>query len=92
MRRFSVSLGAKSMADESEQLLEAITLLENVSRSITPDDAADELDAATLQSFWREWPSASGWAGALWRRLNQDLEAPAAPQTDPETDEVGGSG
>ena len=80
------------MADESEQLLEAMTLLEGVSRSITPDDAAVDLDPATLQAFWREWPDASGWAGALWRRLNQDLETPAAPLTDPETDEVGGSG
>jgi len=80
------------MADPSEQLLEAMTLLEEVSTSITPDTAAEELDAATLQSFWREWPSASGWAGALWRRLNQDLESPSTPQSDPETDEVGGSG
>lgn len=80
------------MADESEQLLEAMTLLESVSTSITPDDAAEELDFATLQSFWREWPNASGWAGALWRRLNQDLERPATPHADPETDEVGGSG
>ncbi len=80
------------MADPSEQLLEAMSLLDEVSRSVTPDAAADELDAATLQSFWREWPNASGWAGALWRRLNQDLETPSAPHADPETDEIGGSG
>lgn len=80
------------MADPSEELLEAMTLLESVSRTITPDDAAEELDSASLQAFWREWPNASGWAGALWRRLNLDLETPSAPQADPETDEVGGSG
>ena len=80
------------MADPSEQLLEAMTLLEDLSRSVTAEEAADEIDAATLQSFWREWPAAAGWAGALWRRLNQDLETPATPLSDPQVDEVGGSG
>jgi hypothetical protein len=80
------------MDDPSDQLLEAMTLLDAVSRSVTPEAAAVELDPATLQSFWREWPSASGWAGSLWRRLNEDLETPASPHSDPETDEVGGSG
>ena len=80
------------MADPSDDLLEAMTLLESVSRAITPEAAAAELDEATLQSFWREWPNASGWAGALWRRLNQDLETPSTPHVDPEVDEIGGSG
>ncbi|MFQ5556270.1 MAG: hypothetical protein ACE5GB_01985 [Acidimicrobiales bacterium] len=80
------------MADASDQLLEAMTLLDDVSRALTPEEAVEELDAATLQSFWREWPHAVGWAGELWRRLNVDLETPAAPLGDAGDDEVGGSG
>ena len=80
------------MADPSELLLDAMTKLEEVSRAITPEEALDEIDPATLQSFWREWPHATGWAGELWRRLNVDLATPATEAKDPDTDEVGGSG
>ena len=80
------------MADPSELLLDAMTKLEEVAKSITPEDALDEIDPATLQSFWREWPHATGWAGELWRRLNADLEQPATPPSDPDRDETGGSG
>ena len=81
-----------TVADPSELLLDAMTRLEEVARTVTPDEALDEIDAATLQSFWREWPAATWWAGALWRRLNDDLAAPAEEAIDPDTDEVGGSG
>jgi hypothetical protein len=45
-----------------------------------------------LQTFWREWPHASVWAGTLWRHLNRDLETPARERSDVELDEVGGTG
>ena len=80
------------MSDPSDQLLEAMTRLENLARSITPEEAHDEMDAATLQSFWREWPHAVGWAGELWRRLNQDLATPAQQEDDSGYGDVGGSG
>ncbi len=80
------------MADPSELLLDAMTMLEEVARSITPEEALDEIDPATLQSFWREWPHTTGWAGELWRRLEADLAEPSAEAGDPDTDEVGGSG
>ena len=51
-----------------------------------------KLDEATLQVFWRDWPNISSWAGALWRKLNDDLDQPARPTRDPDLDEVGGSG
>ena len=79
-------------ADPSNDLLEAMSVLGELSKTLTPEAAADEIDPATLQSFWREWPHTSGWAGELWRRLNADLASPSTPQSDPELDEVGGSG
>ena len=80
------------MTDPSENLLGAMSLLEELARAVTPEEAAEEIDAATLQSFWREWPHAVGWAGALWRRLNQDLETPAQPRDGSGYDETGFSG
>ena len=80
------------MADPSELLLDAMTKLEDLARAVTPEEALDEIDPGTLQSFWREWPHATGWGGELWRRLNADLATPATEARDPETDEVGGSG
>ncbi len=80
------------MDDPSAQLLEALDLLDEVADSVTPDEAAEELDEATLQTFWREWPRTSAWAGALWRRLNAELAEPAAVADDPDLDEIGGSG
>lgn len=74
------------------QLIEALSNLDEVVGALTPDDALVELDEATLQVFWRDWPNLSGWAGALWRRLNEDLARPARPAGDSDLDEVGGSG
>lgn len=62
-----------------------------VADAITAENAAEALDDATLQLFWRDWPNLSSWAGALWRRLNDQLAEPATPPRDPELDEVGGS-
>ena len=80
------------MDDPADQLLEALDLLAEVADTITADDAALELDDATLQTFWREWPRTSAWAGALWRRLNAGLAEPAGVADDPDVDEIGGSG
>ena len=74
------------------RLIEALSDLESVADALTADEAARMLDDATLQVFWRDWPNVSSWAGALWRRLNQDLAGPARPPEDPELDEIGGSG
>lgn len=78
------------MTDSSDRLIEALTVLEQVAGEVTPQAAAETLDTAALQTFWREWPDVSSWAGALWRRLNDDLAAPSAPQRDAEGDETGG--
>jgi len=81
------------MADDGlgERLLDALTALDEVSGELTADEALAELDDATLQVFWRDWPNITAWAGALWRRLNDDLAQPARPRTDADLDEVGGS-
>ncbi|MDP6492235.1 MAG: hypothetical protein QF796_02215 [Acidimicrobiales bacterium] len=78
--------------EASERLLEAMTALEDLAHMSTPAQAAEDLDPIVLQAFWREWPHSSVWAGTLWRVLNRDLEQPAAQQSDPELDEVGGTG
>lgn len=77
-------------SDVSDRLMTAITSLERVADELTPEEAADALDNAALQTFWREWPGVGAWAGALWRRLNEELEEPAREQKDPQRDEVGG--
>jgi hypothetical protein len=77
--------------DLGQQLVDALTQLETVADAMTPDDAVAQLDDASLQVFWRDWPQLSSWAGALWRQLNETLARPATPQQDPELDEVGGS-
>jgi hypothetical protein len=79
------------MDDPGEDLLRALDLLGEVADGVTPEQAVEEIDDATLQTFWREWPRTSAWAGALWRRLNAELEQPARLAADPELDEVGGS-
>jgi hypothetical protein len=78
--------------DIAAGLLKALGQLEQVADALTPDDAVRQLDEATLQAFWREWPNLSSWAGAVWRRLNDDLAGPATPPSDPELDEVGEGG
>ena len=73
-----------------ERLLEALAGLDDVSGELTADEALAELDDATLQVFWRDWPNITAWAGALWRRLNDDMAQPAS-QAASDLDEVGGS-
>lgn len=78
------------MTDPSNRFLECIEELQRITASVTPEEAREDFDPATLQIFWSEWPRLGSWAGALWRVLNQDLAEPAEAFTDPETDEVGG--
>jgi hypothetical protein len=78
------------MEDPATQLLEALDLLGEVADQLTAAQAVEELDDATLQTFWRDWPRASAWAGALWRQLNAELAGPAELAGDPDFDEIGG--
>jgi hypothetical protein len=78
--------------DAAQRLIGALSELEAVADELTPDEAVDALDDASLQVFWRDWPNLSSWAGALWRRLNADLAGPASPPKDPDLDEVGEAG
>lgn len=80
------------MHDPATRLTEALDLLAGVADEFTAEHAAHELDEATLQMFWREWPRMSAWAGSVWRLLNADLERAALPPDDRELDELGGSG
>lgn len=81
------------MDDPAARLLEAIEAIADVSHELTPDEAVGELDTASLQMFWREWPHVSGWAGSVWRLLNTDLAAAAVPhEFGDDLDEIGGSG
>jgi hypothetical protein len=78
--------------DASERLVRVIEEYEAIAEAVTPDEAARSLDEATLQLFWQRWPQVSSWAGALWRRLNEDLADPALPADESEMHEVGGEG
>lgn len=79
------------MDDAGERLVDALQGLQEVATDLTPDEAVDALDDATLQIFWRDWPDLSSWAGALWRRVDADLAEPSGrPQDD--LDEIGGEG
>ena len=80
------------MEEMSDRLMEGLSKLEEVADAVTPDDAAKSLDEASLQNFWRDWPELSSWAGALWRRLNEDLAEAASPAKDSDHDESGGGG
>jgi len=84
--------GGTSVDEVSERLLKAIDECERVAEAATPDEAARTFDEATLQVFWQRWPNVSSWAGALWRRLNEDLADPAKPLEDSEFHEIGGEG
>lgn len=79
------------MDDNADRFINAITDLRDIADSMTPEEAVESLDDITLQNFWREWRSVSGWAGSLWRLLNQDLGDAARPAAQGGTD-VGGSG
>lgn len=80
------------MDDIADRFTSAIEELDAVAGQLSPDEARAAFDEVTLQNFWRDWTRISSWAGALWRLLNEDLEAPARPVDDPELDEVGEAG
>ena len=77
--------------DVSDRLVSALSHLD-VADEVTPDEALQAIDEATLEVFWRDWPQINAWAASLWQRLNEDLAGPAAPPQDPDLDEVGESG
>jgi hypothetical protein len=70
-----------AMADAAQQLLEAMEALDDVADNLTAHEAMEELDEATLQVFWRDWPRIQSWAGSLWRQLDEELAELAAPST-----------
>jgi hypothetical protein len=76
----------------SDRLLKAIEEFERVAEAATSDEAASSFDEPTLQVFWQSWPHISSWAGALWRRLNENLADAATPEEESEFHEVGGEG
>jgi hypothetical protein len=67
------------VADVAQQLLEAMEAFDEVADSLTAAEAMQELDEATLQLFWRDWPRIQSWAGSLWRQLNEDMAEMASP-------------
>ena len=67
------------MADVAQQLLEAMEAFDEVADSITAHEAVEQLDEATLQLFWRDWPRIQSWAGSLWRHLDEELAERASP-------------
>jgi hypothetical protein len=79
-------------SDVSEQMIEALAALDAVADSATPAEASANFSEAALQVFWRDWPRVSGWAGSLWRLLNEDLSRPSSAVHDADLDEVGGEG
>ena len=80
------------MDDASDRLLAAIEQIDRVAEDATAEEAAGTFDEATLQVFWQRWPQVSSWAGALWRRLNENLADAATPEEQSEFHEVGGEG
>ena len=81
------------MSDPGANLIEALDTLDGVADDLTADEAAEQLDAATLHVFWREWPAVARWCGALWRQVNADLDTPSStPADDDDVRELGGSG
>ncbi len=65
------------MDDISDRLAQAMATFEDIADHVTAHEAADTVDSATLQMFWKHWPHVSKWAGGLWRQLNDDLAAPS---------------
>ena len=80
------------MDDVGDRFLDLVHDLEEVTRSLSPEQAHAEFDEVALQVFWKKWPGVSAWSGALWRLLSEEMAGPATPHRDPELDEVGDSG
>jgi hypothetical protein len=78
------------MPDVAQQLLEAMEALDEVADSLPAHEAVEELDEATLQLFWRDWPRIQSWAGSLWRQLNEELAEMASPAGGGDVDTGGG--
>jgi hypothetical protein len=78
--------------DLADRLVSALSHLDAVVDDVTPEEALQAIDRATLEVFWRDWPEINDWARSLWQRLNEDLARPAKPPQDPDLDEVGESG
>ena len=78
--------------DVADRLVSALSQLDAVAKDVTPDEALQAIDDATLEVFWRDWPEISASARSLWQRLSEDLAGPATPPQDPDLDEVGESG
>ena len=84
--------GAVTGDEVGTKLVDALGALDEVADAMTPDEAVNGIDEASLQVFWKDWPQVSSWAGALWRKLNVDLADAARPLDGSDLDEVGGSG
>lgn len=80
------------MDEPGDELLKAISKLQEISTELTAEEAGEKLDQPDLEVFWRKWPDVSTWAGELWRKLNEDLAQNAEQVTDPDLDEEGGGG
>jgi hypothetical protein len=80
------------MEDVGDRFLDLVHDLDEVMRSLSPEQAHTQFDETTLQVFWKRWPHLSAWAGSLWRMLSEDLAGPSSPHLDPELDEIGDSG
>jgi hypothetical protein len=78
--------------DVADRFLELIHEMEDVSRTMTAQQALAGFDETTLQVFWKKWPHVSAWAGSLWSMLCAELSAPSSPQHDLDAHETGGSG
>ena len=80
------------MNDIADRFLDLIHELEDLTTSVTAEQALAEFDETTLQVFWKKWPHLSGWNGRRWAMLSAELAGPSARAADPELDETGGSG
>lgn len=80
------------MDELADRFLELIHALDDVTSTVTAEQAHASFDETTLQVFWQRWPELSAWAGTLWRLLSAELDAPSSPHRDPELDEIGESG
>jgi hypothetical protein len=76
----------------ADKFLELIHELEDVSRTLSAQQALADFDETTLQVFWRKWPNVAEWAGSLWSMLCTELSVPSSPQMHPDAAETGGSG
>ena len=77
-------------AEVAERLLDALNEFQQIASAMTAEQAAQALDEASIEAFWRDWPDLNSWGGALWRMVDEDHAEPAREAADSELDEVGG--